>query len=237
MHATPTRILIIGAEKGIGLGLAHEFFARGYHVTATARPGTDAGPLTAVGTAAPERLQVEQVDVLDLASVAALEERLGHRNFDVLYLNAGVWGPAHQSVLQVTPEEATSTFMTNAIAPVRLARLLAHRLPETGGILAFSTSLRGSVAENVEGGMEIYRASKAALNMLTRGLFADLHHSVLNIHPGWVNTDMGTLNGTVDYEIEVEESVRGVADVVERHWAADQRAQVFVNYRDEAIQW
>ncbi len=231
------RILIIGADKGIGLGLAREFFGRGYHVTATGRLTDDVTDLTAVGALNPDRLLVERVDILDADSVKAFEQALGHHKFDVLYLNAGVWGPAHQSVLEVTPDEVAFTFITNAIGPVRLARTLAHRLPETGGLVAFSTSLRGSVAENVEGRMDIYRASKAALNMLTRGLYADLHHAVLNIHPGWVNTDMGTLNGTVDYEIEVDTSVRGVADVVERHFETGRREQVFVDYQDQPIAW
>lgn len=45
----PSSILIIGAERGLGLGLAQEFFARGWSVTGTARAGADTSGLRAVG--------------------------------------------------------------------------------------------------------------------------------------------------------------------------------------------
>ena len=229
------RILIVGAQKGIGLGLAKEFFDRNYHVTATYLD--DNSQLKDIGTKEPDRLFTEKVDINDPDSVAALDRFLGHQKFDILYFNAAIWGPEHQSVLQTTVEEATQIFMTNAISPVRMARVLMTRLPETGGMICFSTSLRGSITRNVEGRMDLYRASKAALNMLTRGLFADLHYTVLNIHPGWVNTDMGTLNGTVNYEIEIDTSVRGIADVIEQRFESDNFEHAFVDYQGKEIPW
>lgn len=71
----------------------------------------------------------------------------------------------------------------------------------------------------MEGGLELSRAGKVALNMLARGLWAtkrDRDTTVLSIHPGRVNTDMGMLSGTVAAGTELSPGVRGVADVVDR---------------------
>ncbi|WGF88100.1 SDR family oxidoreductase [Marinivivus vitaminiproducens] len=233
-----TSILIIAAERGLGLGLAREFFQRGWSVTVTYRPGADPDNLHAVGEADPTRLAVEQVDIADPTSVDGLVTALGTRRFDVIYQNAGIWGPMHQSVLKVTPEEIAQLFLTNAVAPARIMRRLLGHLPEKGGTLVFMSSLRGSVAENVEGGIELYRASKAALNSLTRTLWTEVKddaRTMLTIHPGWVNTEMGTLGGTVAYEIELDESVKGVAAVVARH--VNDREHLFLDWEDRPIAW
>ena len=103
------------------------------------------------------------------------------------------------------------------------------------------SSHRGSTAINLEGGLELYRASKVALNMLARGLWATNRDrgpsglTVLSIHPGWVRTAMGTLDGTVEPEMELEPSVRGVADVVERHRGSGEN--LYVDWQDNQLEW
>ena len=152
-----------GGGPGIGTG----------GVADTARPGADTGALRGVGPADPGRLDVAHVDVTDAGQVAAFLASLGGRRFDVIFLNVGIYGPLHQSVLEATPEQVTEVVKINAIGPVRLARSLrGHLAPRR--TFAFMSSHRASIAGNVEGGLELYRASKAALNMLTRGLYADV---------------------------------------------------------------
>lgn len=59
---------------------------------------------------------------------------------------------------------------------------------------------------NVEGRLEPHRASKSPFDMLVRGLWASSRHrslTVLLVHPGWVRTEMGTLGGTVEAEMEL----------------------------------
>lgn len=232
------RILIVGAEKGLGFGLTNEFFKRGYHVTGTCRKGDDRSKLEAVGKSDPERLVVKNVDIVDITSVEELETALIDQVFDIMFFNAGIFGPLHQSLLEVRDKEAADLFLTNAIGPVRLAKRLEKYLEKKGGMIAFMTSHRASIAGNTEGAVELYSASKAALNSLSRSLYFHVQkagRTMLNIHPGWVNTDMGTLNGTVPYEIELEESVNGVADVVERHFGSGQ--QIYVDYTNKTLPW
>lgn len=233
----PKSILIVAAERGLGLGLAAQFFRRGWAVTGTSRAGADTAALQAVGADDPSRLSIATIDVTDAGQIAPFLAKLGERRFDVIYFNAGIWGAAHQSVSQATDAELAEIMLTNTFGPIRLAhRLLDHLAP--GGTYAFMSSHRGGIAINVEGGLELYRASKVALNMLARGIWAtnrDRGLTVLSIHPGWVSTAMGTLDGTVAAELELEPSVRGVADVVERHMGSGDNR--YLDWEDKPIDW
>lgn len=230
-------ILIVAADRGLGLGLAGQFFERGWAVTGTARPGADTGDLEAVGAADPGRLSLAKIDVTDANAVAPFLAALGERRYDVIFSNAGIWGAAHQSVVDASDAELAEVMLVNCFGPIRLAhRLLGHLEP--GGAYAFMSSHRGSAAMNLEGGLELYRASKVALNMLARGLWAtdrERKLTVLSIHPGWVRTEMGTLSGTVEPEMELEPSVRGVANVVERHRASG--GNLYRDWEDRPLGW
>ena len=240
MAAVTPSILIVAAERGLGLGLAREFFSRGWNVTGTARPGADTRDLEAVGANEPSRLRLAAIDVTDANGVKPFLASLGDRRFDVIYFNAGVYGPLHQSVTEATDGEFAEIMLTNTFGPIRLAHRLLDWLTETG-TYAFMSSHRGSIAINLEGGLELYRASKVALNMLARGLWATNRDrgpaglTVLSIHPGWVRTAMGTLDGTVEPEMELEPSVRGVTDVVERHRGSGEN--LYLDWQDEPLGW
>ncbi len=233
-------ILIIAAERGLGLGLARQFLDRGWSVTGTARPGADTRDLQQAGAADPARLTLAEIDVTVADQIEPLLTALAGRSFDVVFFNAGIYGPLHQSVVAATDAEFAEVMLTNAFGPMRLAHRLLDRLAPDG-TYAFMSSHRGSTAINLEGGLELYRASKAALNMLARGLWATNRHrgahglTVLSVHPGWVRTAMGTLDGTVEPEMELEPSVRGVADVVERHRGSGDN--LYRDWEDHTLQW
>ena len=233
-------ILVVAAERGLGLGLAQEFFSRGWSVTGSARPGADTGEFEAIGREDPSRLALARIDVADASQIEPFLASLNGRRFDVIYFNAGIYGPLHQSVTQATDEEFAGIMLTNTFGPIRLAHRLLDRLNDTG-TYAFMSSHRGSTAINLEGGLELYRASKAALNILARGLWATNRDrgpvglTVLSIHPGWVRTAMGTLDGTVEPEMELAPSVRGVADVVERHRGFGEN--LYRDWQDSPLEW
>jgi NAD(P)-dependent dehydrogenase (short-subunit alcohol dehydrogenase family) len=222
--------LIVGASRGLGLGLAKELLGRGWNVTATVRAAKG-------GTGLEEfhgRVSMETVDINNAAMVDSFVERMKPMVFDVVFINAGVGGPRNKTVETIAPEDVTFLFMTNAISPVRLAYKLLPMLRPGTGILAFMSSILGSVAGNERGGMPIYGASKAALNHLTRSLVAGLTEpavTVLSLHPGWVRTDMGG----DDADIDVETSVAGLVNVLEAK--AGSGGHEFLNYRGETIPW
>ena len=232
-HAQNKTAIIVGASRGLGLGLAREFARRGWQVTATARNAAAATELAGAAAAAGGGIAVEEVDLDRPESVDALAARLAGRRFGLVFINAGVPGPQHQSADIATPQEVGALMYTNAVAPIRLARRLLPLIAD-GGTLAFMSSNMGSVAGNLSGGMELYRASKAALNSLTRSFVAndvgDRPIAVLTMHPGWVRTAMGG----PDASLSIEESVAGLADIIEASRPSGHR---FVDYRGAELPW
>ena len=121
--------------------------------------------------------------------------------------------------------------MTNAVAPVRTARALLGAV-KPGGTVALMTSILGSVTLRQHAMAELYSASKAALNSLTRGFAAAeaKDFAVLSLHPGWVKTDMGGDSADID----VATSVAGLADVLETQTGPGHR---YLDYTGKTLPW
>lgn len=232
MNIVGKTALIIGASRGLGLGLATELLRRGWNVTVTARDPAKATGLQQLATRNAGKLQIERMDVDQAADLDALDGRLAER-FDLLFVNAGIAGPANETAINATREHLAQIMWTNALAPIRIAERLLPRVAD-GGTVAFMSSLLGSIGENTSGGYDLYRISKASLNMLARGFAAtaakDRKITVLNLHPGWVRTDMGGPAAP----LSVEDSVRGLADVLETRRSAK---HLYLDYQGHEIPW
>jgi NAD(P)-dependent dehydrogenase (short-subunit alcohol dehydrogenase family) len=223
--------LIIAGSRGLGLGLVREYLARGWRVTATAR--TPSAELVALHAESDGRLVIEPLEVTLVAHTAALAARLNYQIYDLLFLNPGILIGRGAALSDIPDSDIQNIFLTNAIGPIRVADALAH-LVVLGGTIAFMSSDMGSIGANDDGRVELYRASKAALNSLIRSFRArhgkdDL--TVLALHPGVVRTSMGR----PDAPLDVETSVRGIANVIERRWGSG--GQAFIDYRGEIIPW
>ncbi len=219
-------ILLIGASRGLGLGLAKEYLSRGWNVIATARNPAQAPGLTELGG----KLRIEKFDVTDPNAPAALRSALGDTKLQVLFVVAGQASTGYVPIHVVPPDVAAQEFLTNSVAPPTVAEALLPLLAP-GGTVVFMTSRLGSLALS-DGGMELYNASKAALNMLAIG-FAKRHtdRRVLLMHPGWVRTEMGGENAPLD----IETSVRGMANVIDTH--AKGTGIAYVDYTGAKIPW
>jgi NAD(P)-dependent dehydrogenase (short-subunit alcohol dehydrogenase family) len=224
--------LIIGASRGLGLALTGEYLKRGWQVVATVRGATRTG-LHDLAERAGGRLEVETVDIGALDQVQALRGRLAARQFDLLFVNAGVTNEPSETIGEVTTEEFVRVMVTNALSPMRVIETLEGLVTSTGTIGVMSSGL-GSVADNEYGGWEVYRGSKAALNTLMRS-YAARHASDLRalviIAPGWVRTDMGGREA----DLSIEESIPGVADTITAQ--AGKPGLRYLDYRGRTVRW
>ena len=171
-------ILITGANRGIGAGLAAAYEARGEEVIAAARSGTDA-----------------VLDVADPKSIKALAASVSGRSLDMLVCNAGVYRDKGMSLeTGYGPEDWAATFAVNVTGVfLTVQAFLPHLSQSASPKIAIISSQMGS-SERARGGSYIYRASKAAATNLGRNLAADLAPRGIAVgvyHPGWVRTDMG----------------------------------------------
>ncbi len=220
--------LIIGASRGLGLGLAREYVRRGWRTIATVRDRANPGALAELGDA----VTVEAVDINHTGEVLALGERLAGTALDLLFVNAGVSNGPDETVGEIGTDDFVRVLTTNALSPLRVIEALSPLVAPQGTIAAMSSGL-GSVANNDRGGWEVYRASKASLNTLLRSwaLRAGAQRTVLAVAPGWVRTDMGGPHAMLD----VETSVGGMADTIAAR--AGQGGCSFVDYRNQPVAW
>jgi NAD(P)-dependent dehydrogenase (short-subunit alcohol dehydrogenase family) len=225
-------VLILGASRGIGLGLVREYLARGWQVIATQRQARSDSSLARLAETSHGALQVETVDINDRDGVICLANQLNGHLFDLLFVVAGVSDDPKQTIAQISTEEFVSLMVTNALSPLRCIEALAHLVKQDGSIAVLSSAL-GSISGNTDGGFEAYRASKAALNMLLRSYAARVkdRRSLLALMPGWVKTEMGG----PDALVEVSDSASELAATIAKH--ERQPGLVFVDYQDQAISW
>jgi NAD(P)-dependent dehydrogenase (short-subunit alcohol dehydrogenase family) len=226
--------LVVGASRGLGLGLAAELQRRGWNVVGTVRDAAGERRLLALTDKPGGEIRVEHLDINDDAQIAALRRRLDGMQFDLLFVNAGIAPQGRADAAGASREEAAAVFMTNAVAPMRVARAFLDRVRTGPGIIAFMSSGLGSVANKTDSYSELYSASKAALNSLSRSFAASLggrRVTVLAVAPGWVRTDMGGRGAP----LSVEESVRGIVDVLESRAGTFRHG--FVDYRGREVAW
>jgi NAD(P)-dependent dehydrogenase (short-subunit alcohol dehydrogenase family) len=225
-------VLLIGASRGLGYAIAEKYIELGWRVVATAR--RDSGTkLKRLAESSHGHLEVETVDINEPAQVAARRGRLASRTFDLLFVNVGVKNDDRETIADVSTDEFTRVMVTNALSPMRVVEALQALVPPAGTVAVMSSG-QGSVANNLNGGYEVYRASKAALNTLMRS-FAARHagdaRAMLLLAPGWVRTDMGGPNG----RLSIEESIPNLVSVVNA-----QRGKAGLQYLDylgQTVPW
>ncbi len=189
------RILITGANRGIGLELTRQLLDRGETVFATCRHPGVAADLNALAASYPDRCVVLALEVTDDNQVSAVMDaiRAQTASLDLLISNAGILERGERFG-GVTRDDLMTAFNVNSASHLMLAQAAYDLLRAgTNPVIVTVTSQLGSITNKRSGGGYSYAASKAALNMLTRALAHDVAPEITAImmHPGWVQTDMG----------------------------------------------
>ena len=209
------KILVTGANRGIGLEMVKIAVSKQWQVKACCRNPHVADKLTEVARMSGGLVSVHTLDISDKAQIQALAYELRGEAIDILINNDGVYGSMDHQFGNVDEANWLETFKVNTIGPLNMAEnFVEHVARSNKKMIATVSSKMASMEDNTSGGSYIYRSSKAALNAVVKSMSIDLAPkgiSCVLLHPGWVRTDMGGPHG----EITTRESVKQIFNTLE----------------------
>ncbi|KAM3609861.1 uncharacterized protein V6R79_021451 [Siganus canaliculatus] len=249
-------VLVTGGNRGLGLQIVESLASGGFSpgkIIATSRQPETAQNLQELAQKYPN-IHIISLDVVNQGSIEKAAEEVGHLvqqdGLNCLINNAGINVVADFNT--VTAEKMIENFHTNSVAPLMITKAFLPLLKQAasregaGGAKSMGihraavinmSSLLGSVELNWgEGANNFkwypYRASKSALNMVSRGMAVDLEPDgilCMAIHPGWVRTDMGGSEAP----LSAEESISSVLSVIGGLTEKDHGS--FLNFTGEVL--
>ena len=230
------RVLITGANRGLGLEFTRQLLARGDRVIAACRQPKRATVLNDLAREHVGLLHLRPVDMSDSISVAAFarEATRLYDGLDLLINNAGM-NMRGERFGTVTGDALDASLRTNAVGPFLLSQALGPLLVKGApSVVANISSQLGSIARTDDFYTPSYAISKAAQNMATVLLANALRADgvrVVALNPGWVRTDMGgaaaplTAAESVTWMLLTLDAIR-----------PEQSGQ-FLDYRGEPMPW
>ncbi len=210
------RIVITGANRGIGLEMARTLIDRGHAVFGAVRNPDAADALREAGPAG-----ILRVDLSDRDSIPTFAKELASQTdaIDVLVNNAGITsndlGADRRKCnpWQIDPDIVLQETDVNAMAPMLITRSVIGLLEAGENPVVMNTSSQlGSMVIGAAMPFDVaYNVSKAAVNMVTV-MSASTNKNVcfVALHPGWVKTDMGTEAA----ELEVPDAAAAIVDTL-----------------------
>ena len=198
------QVLITGANRGIGLEFTKQYAADGWKVLACCREPQRASALQAIANQN-SNVRILSLDVADFSQIEALALQLKEEAIDLLINNAGVY--PHSTFGDTNYDDWAKAFKVNSMATLKMAEAFVQHITRSQlKKIATLTSKMGSIDDNTSGESYSYRSTKTAVNMVMKSLSIDLKPygiSVVTLHPGWVQTDMGGSNALINTHTSV----------------------------------
>lgn len=205
--------LITGAGRGLGKELAQQYAANGWEVIGTTRR------------------ELEMTNVRQIREFAA---GLNRKPIDLLFCNAGIIGQQEIKPGSFDFDSWEEILRVNLLGPAALAEALLDNVAASERrIIAMMSSHAGSITEST-GTTLPYATSKAALNMLVKGLAAHLRDRriiVVALAPGRVRTDMTSGQG----RFSPQTAVHNLREVISG--LGDSDSGKFLSYDGSEIPW
>ena len=224
-----SNVLIIGANRGLGLEFAKQYSSNDHNIFATTRNRSDSKELNSI-----KNIKVLDLDLNSDESLDNFTQNISSQKIDILIHNAGIFSDE-----QLDDDLDINAWMNemriNTIIPIILARKLKRNI-EMGSNkkIIFISSQMGSIADNYSGRFYFYRSSKSALNSAARSLSIDWKEdgiSILILHPGWVKTDMGGGNAKLEIPDSISQMIKVINDLSLNNSGS------FVNYAGAKLEW
>jgi NAD(P)-dependent dehydrogenase (short-subunit alcohol dehydrogenase family) len=230
-----SRVLLTGANRGLGLEFTRQYLAEGWDVIAACRDPRAAEALQRLEGSPSGSLTLLEMDVADSASVRRAAAQLPAPSIDIAINCAGIFGGRAQALGSLDYDEWIQVLEVNLLGPARVSEaFLEHLRRGERRLIVTLTSGMGSLADNTSGGSVLYRTSKAAVNMLMRTAAIDLRPQQIScvlLNPGWVKTDMGGPNA----RITAHESVSAMRGLIAKLGPEDSGR--FYNYTGREYPW
>lgn len=218
-------VLVVGASRGIGLEFVRQYRGASVAVTASARDAAGLARLRELGATA------IALDITDESCASTLRKGSGDTHYDVVIVCSGIGSQV--AALDAPSTEAFDLLMhTNVLGPMRVLSSMVDVLA-AGGKIALLSSVMGAIGNRKQPNNWLYAASKAALNSVMKDSALALRGRAIcvSVHPGWVRTDMGGANATVD----VADSVGGMRKLLASLKAEDNGS--FFDHQGESMNW
>lgn len=210
------RVLISGANRGLGLALVRKFMDREDRIFAGYRSLENSPDLESLASQHPDQVYLIQLDVTDRESIKKSVRLVNEQvtGLDILINNAAVH-LGDEKLSQVRSGKLLDALQVNAVGPVLVAQQFAKLLKQGDQPRIINVSSEaGSISRMNKFRGYGYYGSKAAENMYTRALAFDPETrgiTVVAIHPGWVRTDMGG----PEAPLSASESAVGIVKVID----------------------
>ena len=230
------KVLITGANRGIGLEFVRQMAIREERVFATCRHPAEAIALCELQAEYPDLVSITPLDVTDPRSISDSHDAISTQTetLDLLINNAGI-NIDDGGLGTFNLETMQSILTVNSIAPM-LATQQYLDLVKAGSEpkIVNMSSGNGSLTNLVSRGHYSYSASKAALNMYSLRLSHDLKDTgviVIMLHPGWVKTDMGGPNA----DIAPQDSIKSMLQFIDT--LTLDKSGGYYDYTGKTIPW
>jgi len=229
--------IVTGAAKGIGRALLDELRQRGYIVIGVVRSLSDVSELF---TLDPENVFPIRCDVTEPSTEIVLREFLESQidKVDLLINNAG-FGATGYGIEKLKFDELESVLAVHCFGAIRCLKACLPWLRKSKNAIVINISSRFGSLEWVSTGKVgherttyAYRIAKAALNMFTSSLAAELRNDgikVLSVDPGKVKTRIALS----DADVEPAEAARAIINLAQ----STSETGVFLNTAGEKLPW
>ncbi|MDP6393272.1 MAG: SDR family oxidoreductase [Arenicellales bacterium] len=225
-------VLITGASRGLGLEFARQYASAGWRVHAGVRNLHGRPPIDDLKH---DNVTTHDLDVSNHGQIQAVARRLVNQPIDLLINNAGLWLGENEHYGRCDDAQWFEEFRVHVFGTMAMCEaFIAHIKMGDLKLIANISSANGSLTLDNGVGDYPYNTSKAALNLITRGLATDLEKyaiSVICLSPGFVATDMSGPNA----DLTPEESVSAMRDLFKT--LGRDASGTFLRYNGQFLPW